>query len=396
MPPQSPLETKKLIVFAALVTGLLGVILAANVAVRGRTSGYAEGAGTPRRAGLERLNANPDKCAMTADPAPDNERPMRHVNAGLIDKVDVLVLGQSDADHMSRDFFRDDVHFYNGFISNSYFVYHYELYLDLVEAHGVPPLVLYDVGSGYIHSESEEPEWDTPAKSPLWWGFPPFHLGKAQPLPWYKDIPSLLSLAQSQLTLTWLEHQLPQSRAAHGTGGEGALQSDNGELYRCVDLHKPSMMNRWMADGSRIYREERDAVFAPTGPVSIEKARGDRKINPTRLRGLDFSLGQIVAKGSKVIVYSPPVHPQVFDEPKQVGIVARSGAAVREVAEKYGLDYCDLTTEAASLGCGPRDFYDELHLSRHCNQMIVKRLASGCAPRAGAALRAVLKPAVLE
>jgi len=320
---------------------------------------------------------------------------MRHVNAGIISKVDVIELGQSDGDHMSQTFFRDDVHFYNGFISNSFFVYHYELFLDVAAAHGVPSLVLYDIGSGYILRHEPEPEWDTPKESPVWWGFPPFHLGKAQPLPWYRDIPSLLSLPQTELTLTWLDHQLPHS-APPPSPESNVTETDNGQQFRCVDLNKPSQMYRWLADGSRVYHGEVGGVFAPPGQVRIEKGVGDRYINPDRVKVLDWVLAQLAATGTKVIVYSPPVHPAVLADGKQLAPLKAAGDAVRAVAEKNGLDFCDLAAEATTLGCGLGDFSDELHISRHCNERVIRRLATGCAPRAGALLKQMLKPSVLK
>jgi len=387
MPPQSPQETKKLIAFVSVVAGAVGAILAANVAIRDRTSAFAEGAGTPRRDGLERLAANPNRCAMTMLPSPDNERPMRHVNAGIIGKVDVLELGQSDADHMSGLFFKDDVRFYNGFVSNSYFVYHYEVFSDVMAAHGAPRLVLYDVRAAYILMDGREPEWDTPKEDSVWWGFPPFHLGKAKPPPWYKDIPSLLSLAQTQLTLTWVGHQLPH-RAVPADSAE--TEEDNGDQFRCVAKEKPSRMYRWLADGSRIYAGEVNGVLAPAGQIRLENGAPDRRPNDQRLRGLDYVLGRLQEDGATVIVYSPPLHPVAFEDRLELPSVRAAAARIRAIADRRGVDYCDLTTEADAIGCKPGDFADEHHISRHCNQRVVRELALRCAPRAGAMLKAML------
>ena len=394
MPPLPPLERKKLVVFVGIVIGLVGTILAANVAIRDRTSAFSEGAGTPRRAGLEKLARNPTKCAMTMEPSPDNERPMRHVNAGIIPPVDLLVLGQSDADHMSKTFFKDDVRFYNGFVSNSYFVYQYEVFEDIVAAHGAPRLVLFDVRSGRMLSEGLEPGWDSPPPGdPVWWGFPPFHLGKPKPRPWYEDIPSLLSLAQTELTLTWFERQLPQRPAAVDLDDTDA---DTGAQFKCVPLTKKSRMYRWLADGSRIYADELDGVLAPPGPIRVSEAVGDRRINDTRYTGLEFILGRILAAGTKIIMYSPPLHPVVFDDKKQAAIIRAADARFEPIAERFGVDYCDLSEDAATLGCGAADFSDEHHISRHCNERIVRRLATGCAPRAGSVLKAMVRPEILR
>jgi hypothetical protein len=386
---QSPLETRKALAFVGLVVGALAAILAANVAIRDKTGAFAEGAGTPRRAGLEKLAANPTRCAMTMEPSPDNERPMRHVNAGIVGPVDLLVLGQSDADHIVHDFFKPSVRFYNGFLSNSYFVYHYEVFLDLVKAHGPPKLVLYDVRSGYILRDATEPAWDTPASSALWWGFPPFHMGKGAPLPWYRDIPSLLSLAQTNLTMTWLWNQLPHEPVRPDSSD---LDSDTGAQFRCVDLHKKSSMYRWQADGSRIYGGEIDGVLAPHGPDHFNEAVGDRHVNTTRPPQLDWVLGKIQELGTDVILYSPPVNPLSVTDPKQVGFIRQSGAAIRAVADKHHVDYCDLSLEGNAIGCTVAEFADEVHHSRKCDGLVVKKLASGCAPRAGAKLREMLAP----
>jgi hypothetical protein len=402
MPPQSREETKKLLVFVGVVLGLLGLILFANVTVHDRSAllsgkgdgDRSQGAGAPLRLGLERLARNPTKCAMTMDASPDNERPMRHVNAGLIGKPDVLVLGQSDADHMSKTFFKDSVGFYNGFLSNSYFVYHYEAFEDVVAAHGVPKLVLYDVRSGYLLRGGLEPGWDSPPPGdPVWWGFPPFHLGKAKPVPWYRDLPSLLSLAQTEQTLTWLRHQLPE-RAVQAETSD--MDTDTGAQFRCVPVTQKSKMYRWLGDGSRIYAGELDAVLEPHGAIHLDEAVGDRHLNETRFAGLEFVLGRIKAEGSTIIVYSPPTNPVVFDDPRQIAAVRGAGARVKAITDSLGIDYCDLTLEAASLGCAAGDFADEHHISRHCDARIVRRLATGCAPRAGAMLKEMLNAETLN
>ena len=65
MPGLASDDRVKLIVFAGSVVAALTVILAANVTVHDRSMSLLEGAGTPLRAGLERLAANPQTCAMT-------------------------------------------------------------------------------------------------------------------------------------------------------------------------------------------------------------------------------------------------------------------------------------------------------------------------------------------
>ncbi len=394
MPPQSTAQTNKLIAFVALVAVPLGAILAANVAIRDRTSSLFDEAGSARLRGLERLNRNPTRCGMTMRPSPDNERPMRHVNAGLIEPVDVLVLGQSDADHMSGTFFRDGVHFYNGFVSNSYYVLEYEVFVDLVAAHRAPRLVLLDIRHGFLLRGGLEPGWDSPpAGDPVWWGFPPFHLGKPAPRPWYQDIPSLLSLAQSHQTLTWLAHQLPRTPAPPR---ENDLEEDDGQQFRCVSLAQTSTMYRWLADGSRVYEGEKDGVFGAHLPVRAYDAVGERVINESRLVVLDWVIAQLQAAGSAVILYSPPVHPSIFDDKAQADAIHAAGRRFVELAARRNVDYCDLSDKADKIGCGLVEFSDELHISRACDRQVVRELARGCAPRAGPMLRDALKPEIYQ
>jgi hypothetical protein len=395
MPPLGREDVRKLRLFVAVVVGLLAVILAANVAVHDRTSLLVEGAGTPMRAGLERLAANPTVCAMTMLPSPDKERPMRHANAALVGKLDVLVLGQSDADHMSKTFFKDSVAFYNGFVSNSYYVLEYEVFEDLVALHGAPKLVLFDARSGFVLRPFPEPGWDSPPKDdPIWWGFPPFHLGRPKPPPWYKDIPSLLSLAQTELTLTWLSNQLPARTPP--SSGAGAAQTDNGDQFRCVPITQKSKMNRWLADGSRVYEDELDGVLVSRGAVHIDDSVGKREVNDSRLVGLEFVLSHIQQEGSTIIVYAPPINPVAFDDPRNAPALRAAAARIKGVTDRLGIDYCDLTAAAATIGCTASDFADELHVSRHCDARVVRQLALGCAPRAGGMLKEMLNDETLR
>jgi hypothetical protein len=390
----STLERKKLVVFVVTVVVALILVLWTNATVHARTVGVAESAGTPLRAGLEQLLANPEECALTMIAGPESERPMRHANAPLIDLPDVLVLGQSDADHMSKTFFRDDVRFYNGFISNTCYAYQYEVFYDLVAAHGRPPrVVLLDVRSGLVLLDGPDPDWNAPPADPLWFGHPLFHVGNTQPSPWYRDVPSLLSLAQTIQTLGVLESEL---RRTAGIGNHGVSQTDTREPLRCVSKRVKSGSYRWLADGSRVYAGELDGILEHPSQVRIYEAIGQRRVNPERLRGLAFILGRMKDAGATVIVYSPPTNPRAYDDPKQVKVFEAFGAAIRGVTDKLDLDYCDLTLQADQIGCGVADFADEVHISRRCDQQIVRSLATGCAPRAGDKLKALLAPATLR
>ena len=64
-------------------------------------------------------------------------------------------------------------------------------------------------------------------------------------------------------------------------------------------------------------------------------------------------------------MYSPPLQPRVFEDAKQGPAIGASGARLRAVAEKYGVDYCDLSLQATSVGCRPGDFYDEVAFLPH-------------------------------
>jgi hypothetical protein len=211
-------------------------------------------------------------------------------------------------------------------------------------------------------------------------------MGTVAPLPWYRDVPSLLSLAQTEQTIGWLENQLPHRRASN----MGDTEADTGEQFRCVSVEAKSRMHRWLADGSRVYAGELHGVLEPPQQFRITEAVGDRHPNPEHLRGLDWFIGRMKDEGAMVIAYTPPVNPRVLEDPKQPPAIRASGAAVRVVTERHGVDYCDLGLEAAAIGCGPADFADEVHLSRRCDQHIVRKLADGCAPRAGERLRATL------
>jgi hypothetical protein len=69
---------------------------------------------------------------------------------------------------------------------------------------------------------------------------------------------------------------------------------------------------------------------------------------------------------------------------------------MRALTTQKGLDFCNFTTQAAAIGCVAGDFYDELHISRHCDARVVRAIvSSGCAPLAGKSLEEKLAPAVL-
>lgn len=389
MPRQSAQETRKLVAFVATV--LVGVVAAwfANRTVRDRESADSPVGFEQLFAALTRLNHDPAHLSMTMGPSTVDERRLRHANARIRGAVDVLVLGQSDADHMSQTFFRDDVRFYNGFISNSFFTYQCEVFDDLVAAHGVPRLVLYDVRSSFLLNTGAEPFNDTPPADTAWWAGPLFRTGKAPHGPIYADLDSLLSLQQSELTLKWVGRQFETKHPPM------EIDVDTGAPYLTVDKNLASTGHRWLADGSRVYPREVNGVLVPRGQAHIEEATGDRKLNVARLKPLEASLRGLVDQGATVIVYSPPLQPRVFEDGTQAPLLREAGARLREITTRVGVDYCDLSMDAEATGCVAADHYDELHISRHCNKMVIRKLATGCAPRAEKVLRGVIAPSIL-
>jgi len=145
-----------------------------------------------------------------------------------------------------------------------------------------------------------------------------------------------------------------------------------------------------------MYEDELGGVLTSRGAVHIDDSVGNRQVNDTRLVGLEFVLGRIQKEGSTVIVYAPPINPVAFDDPRNAPALRAAGAQVKAVTERLGIDYCDLTADAARLGCVSGDFADELHISRHCDARVVRQLALGCAPRAGGMLKELLNAETLK
>jgi hypothetical protein len=388
MPAQTASQIRKLVVFVTLVVALLAAIWHANRTTRDQSAAQTSSGSAQLREALQRLAHLPDRASLTMNPGPVNERQLRHVNAPLVGKVDVLVLGQSDADHMSQTFFRKGVRFYNGFLSNSFFAYHFEVFDDIVRAGGVPRLVLYDARCLTLVKEGDEPGYDTPPQDPIWWAGAPFrHKAQPQP-PWYRDLDSLLSLQQTELTLqTWQDERQARQTVAD-------LDKDTGASFRVVDRHVTSKVHRWLADGSRVYPGELDGVLSTRGSVRIEDAQGERKLNPQRAAMLEAFVRRMAATGTTVVLYSPPIDPRALTPGLSLQM-AGAGRAAAQVANRLGVDYCDLTLQAREIGCQDNDFYDQTHLSRACNRGIVHKLVSRCAPKTQQLLRDLVAPDVL-
>lgn len=382
----------KLAAFSTFVVGSLASIFTINRRVRDREAALTDSSNVALRDALRRLAAGRDALAMTMGPDTRNERQLRHVNASIIGPIDVLVLGQSDADHMSQTSFADGVRFYNGFISNSYFTYQYEVFDDIVTASGAPRVVLLDLRSGYMLSDGDEPPFDAPANDPRWWAGAPYRLGLAALTPWYRDVDSLLSLQQTMLSIEalWAQH-LARGAAPHA----GEPDVDTGAPFLDVAAHAKSGVHRWLADGSRVYPGEVDGVLVPRGQGRVEEARGPRRVNTARLPILESMLRKLQSTGTEVVAYSPPLQPRVFEDPTQAPLVLGAESVLREASARAGVDYCGLGTEARRVGCDPQDFYDELHVSRHCDARVLHELATGCTPRVRKLLHGLLSQSTL-
>jgi hypothetical protein len=310
-----------------------------------------------------------------------SERQGRHIFAGFVGPVDVLVLGQSDADHMSETSFRPEVRFYNGFLSNSPMVYQEEVLDELVQHTGQrPKLILVDVRAAVFLREGDEPGEKIPKDDARFtnqwggpWGTPP------KPPPWYSDIDSMLSLQQTELSLNAMgihpEHFFDKSE-------------DSPKAFTIVPRSQTVDAYRLLGDGSRSYpKESSDGVLVPRGVRGEEQTEMVHP-NANRLSRLRSFLRKL-APGSTVVVYSPPTKPDAYDErtmPLQQSVLGQ----IAQAAALEGVSYCNLSHSAKIIGCTEADFFDELHISRACDDRVLHTLAD-CAPRASAILRSVLR-----
>jgi hypothetical protein len=388
MANQSPLQTRKLVAYVASIVGGLAVIFLVNRALAPPGTVSSGNNDAALFHALERLYATPDTLSMTMQPGPKTERVLRHTEVPLLPHVDVLVIGQSDADHMSAKFFREGIEFHNGFLSNSIFAYQFEVFEEIVAAHGLPSIVLYDVRSGYLLHAGQEPAYNSPAAVFELWDGPLYSQGNTSSH-WYSGLDSMLSLQQTEESFRILGARY----RTQGVVDQGDAMNDS--PFHVVPQTRASSSYRWLADGSRVYPGELNAVLAPRGQAHLEEALQEQHLNEGRMEMLGNYLDRYRAAGATVIVYTPPVSTRVYTEaPRYLDTLRTLDAPLRAVVERWGYDYCNLSTETLTLGCTPGDFYDEVHLSRACNRRIVARLASGCAKRFGPALRAKLVPEI--
>jgi hypothetical protein len=387
MARQTLAATLKLVVFVTLVTACSVATLVVNRGVRDRESALSNAGHAELRTALEKLVRDPAHLSMTMKSNCGDERVLRRIFSQMVEPPDILLLGQSDGDHMSGTFFRDGVRFYNSFISNSFFAYHYEAFEDVV-SRGTPALLLYDVRSGYLLKEGPEPAYDAPKDDKDWWyGAPNSY---APPRLTLDEVESLLSLSQTVSSGETLWRRWKDSKEALGE------QVDDGAPYRVVSAEHPSQMDRWLADGSRVYAKEDNAIIVPRGQERVDEQTGERHVNTARLRMLAGYLGRIHERVSDIVVYSPPVAPTVLEDPTQAASFVEFDERMREVASELKLEFCDFASKWKEIGCLESDFYDEQHSSRHCNRQVLHELVSGCAPRLGPKLRAMVKSEIVE
>lgn len=366
----------KLAAFVALVVAACGAICGTNHYVSSKEAVDDPESRQKLDVALTSLVKQPRELAIQLVPGPAGERLLRHQHEPHLTAVDVLVLGQSDADHMSAEFFRDDVHFYNGFISNSYFAYQYEVY-DALSVRGITPaLVLWDVRSGFIlqgDGTGCEPPLEGAESDPAWFAGPPFRSGVARTTaPWWTQFDSLLSLRQTEHSI----EALTAKKAATKPGDESMAVAP----FELVPRAGPSSAYRWLADGSRVYPGEVDGKLPPrVAKVPLTEPLGQRKVRPLQAKRFGEYVSRIVKAGSRVIAYAPPIHPDSYADPAQKGPIEAFSAEMQSVLRERNVDFCDFTLEATKLGCGDQDFKDELHLSRACNESIVRALATRAA-----------------
>ena len=122
---------------------------------------------------LAEVARSSDRLALRFTPGPQSERMLKHLQVPVRGPVDVLVLGQSDADHVSERFFRGGVRFYNGFLSSACFAYQWEVFDQIVASGTAPAIVLWDVTSEYMLKPGVDPPLDAPPTDPVWFAGPP-------------------------------------------------------------------------------------------------------------------------------------------------------------------------------------------------------------------------------
>lgn len=383
-----PKQRNRLVGFVAFVCACTAGIGYANYRIKLREQGSESGKAIREK--LKTLERDPFKWTITSAPGPITERVMRAEWAHVLPaRVDVMSLGQSDADHMSGTFFKEPSHFYNGFVSNSYFAYQWEVFDEVSKNGSTPKIVLWTVRSGNFAEVHREPQYEERPDDPVWWAGAPFFNGANTMPPWYKDVPSLLSLAQTEFTFRTL---LTDFRARKQNV---AIGTDNGQSYVLLPADQASISHRWLSDGSRVYPKEVSGKLVPRGQPFPEETRGDRKLNESSVVMLDAYLGRFAAVGTKVVLYTPPLSALAIEDKTQWKLFAEFDRRVREISERRGVDFCDMTTVGAQMGCTVDDYYDELHISRHCNERALHEIVSGCAPRVGPELRAMVTDAVI-
>ncbi len=84
---------------------------------------------------------------------------------------------------------------------------------------------------------------------------------------------------------------------------------DTGAPFLAVDRSRPSSSNRWLADGSRVYPGEVNAVLVPRGQGRPEEATGARRVSDVRIQVLEAYVRRLMASGVTLILCAPPLRP---------------------------------------------------------------------------------------
>ena len=181
-----------------------------------------------------------------------------------------------------------------------------------------------------------------------------------------------------------------------GTGGGWGPSWPREAAFEVTQRGGASLDYRWLADGGRLYPgEDASGKLAAHGRPVIREATGRRTVEMEKAESFGRYLDRVIAAGTRVIAYAPPLHPAVFEDPSQATPVAELAAAMRSVTAARKVDFCDLTTRAEEIGCTAEDFEDELHTSRHCDERILWELANRCAPLAESVLHPLVAREIL-
>jgi hypothetical protein len=146
-------------------------------------------------------------------------------------------------------------------------------------------------------------------------------------------------------------------------------------------------LNDFHSDGSLTYdkwdRQIREGSYDRPGALQtsmekfIEGARGFVSLSDTRIRYLEMLLSEASAAGARVIIWFPPMHPELSrrlrELPRAATTELHARNVVRTMAGRYGATLCDLS-DPASFGGTPAEWYDAVHVSRNDAIRMLERL----------------------